>query len=110
MLGAWEALNHLVTIWPLEEVWASFSDFATLFRKQRKLPRTLQAWSPLSWVEAGSLLSCSLWLPIAGVPWLVLPLGIVKSGKTCVHVPRFLHKLLTLPHPSGPLAPILFPT
>lgn len=44
-----------------------------------------------------AMLSCSTWLPTAGVPWFVLPLGVVDSGRTCVHVPHFLHKVLTLP-------------
>lgn len=95
----------MVTIWPLEEIGASSTTFATLLKEKRKLRRNLQAWcfhtALVPALMGGAILSCSTWLPTAAIPWFVLPLAVVESGRSCVHAPCILHQVLTLPNPIG---------
>lgn len=42
VLGAQEALNYLVTIWSLEEIWASSQNFATIFKEKSEFLQILQ--------------------------------------------------------------------
>lgn len=90
--------------------WGFLFRFCYTLQEAKKAPPDPAGLVPSFMGRGGQPSQLQLVASYSSCPLACSAPGVVESGKTCVHAPRFLHKLLTLPHASGPLAPILFPT